>query len=85
MRRILFSAFTALMLSGCFAHEADNRDRQREGGARDSQRQNDYRDNQGNPYRHERWQNEDVYRREDGHWYSRRNNDWIMRAEINIQ
>ena len=24
MRRILFSAFTALMLSGCFAHEADN-------------------------------------------------------------
>ena len=81
MRRVLLSVLTALTLSGCFTHEGDHRDR----GAVESQQRAEYRDSRGQPYRHARWHDEDVYRREDGHWYSRRNNDWVMRAEINIE
>ena len=45
----------------------------------------EYRDTEGHPYRHERWHGEDVYRREDGHWYSRRGNEWVVRPEIEIE
>lgn len=76
MRRILLSVFTALTLSACFAHERDQRDARREA---------EYRDSRGQQYRHARWHDEDVYRHEDGHWYSRRNNEWVMRAEVNIE
>jgi hypothetical protein len=44
----------------------------------------EYRDHDGHPYRHERWHNEDVYRHEDGRWYSRRGNDWVVRADVDI-
>lgn len=30
------------------------------------------------PYRHERRHGEDVFRREDGRWYVRRNNEWVV-------
>lgn len=80
MRRILLSTLGALILSGCFAHEPGYRD-----GRREEQAREEYRDSHGQQYRHARWHDEDVYRREDGHWYSRRNNDWVMRAEVNIE
>jgi hypothetical protein len=76
MRRILLSTLAALTLggsmAGCFAHE----DR----GNHDHL----YRDRDGREYRHERWHDEDVYRREDGRWYSRRNNDWVIRADVDL-
>jgi hypothetical protein len=34
------------------------------------------------PYRHERWHGEDVYRREDGRWYVRRGNGWVVRPDV---
>jgi hypothetical protein len=84
MRRILLSVLMALTLSGCVAHdhEYDHRDSRREA---ESRQQAEYRDDHGQSYRHARWHDEDVYRREDGHWYSRRNNDWVLRAEIDLQ
>ena len=81
MRRILLSVLTALTLSGCFVHDSDHR----EGRRQAQSRHHEYRDGRGQPYRHARWHDEDVYRHEDGHWYSRRNNDWVMRAEINLE
>ncbi len=33
----------------------------------------------GRPYRHERRNGEEVYLREDGHWYARRNDQWVSR------
>ncbi len=33
-------------------------------------------------YRHERWHGEDVYRREDGRWYARRNNEWVLEPGV---
>ena len=44
----------------------------------------EYRGRDGRAYRHERWHNEDVYRHEDGRWYSRRNNDWVIRADVDL-
>ena len=44
----------------------------------------EYRDRGGHAYRHERWHNEDVYRHEDGRWYSRRGNDWVIRADVDL-
>jgi hypothetical protein len=82
MRRILLSVLTIVTLSSCVAHEPDRRDSRH--GAEYGERA-EYRDRDGHPYRHTRWHDEDVYRREDGHWYSRRNNDWVMRPEINIE
>ncbi len=34
------------------------------------------------PYRHERWHGEDVYQREDGRWYARRNNEWVLEPGV---
>ena len=34
------------------------------------------------PYRHQRWHDEDVYRREDGRWYVHRNNQWVLRPDV---
>ena len=84
MRRILLSALTALTMSSCLAHEYDSGGRRHE-EYREGQRDDGYRDSQGRAYRKARWHDEDVYQREDGHWYSRRNNDWVMRAEINLE
>jgi hypothetical protein len=80
MKKIIYSVLTALLLSGCLAPGYG----ERRGESREQQRE-EYRDRYGNQYRHERWHDEDVYRHEDGRWYSRRNNDWILRAEINLQ
>jgi uncharacterized protein YceK len=44
----------------------------------------EYRDDAGHPYRHSRWQGEDVYRREDGHWYARHDNQWVLRGDVHI-
>ncbi len=33
----------------------------------------------GRPYRHERRDGEDVYLREDGHWYARHDGEWVSR------
>jgi hypothetical protein len=38
----------------------------------------EFRDEHGRAYRHERWHGEHVYQREDGHWYARRNNGWVV-------
>ena len=76
MKRILFSVLMALTLSGCYLHEPDRREERREA---------DYRDREGRPYRHGRWHDEDVYRREDGRWYSRRGNEWVIRPEVDIR
>ena len=45
----------------------------------------EYHDNQGHVYRHARWHGEDVYRHEDGRWYARRNNEWVVRPEVTIE
>jgi hypothetical protein len=72
MRRILFSALAALTLAGCFAH--------------DEYRDREYRGADGRVYRHERWHGDDVYyRHEDGRWYSRRGNDWVIRADVDLR
>jgi len=44
----------------------------------------EYAGHDGHPYRHERWHGEDVYRREDGRWYARHNNEWVLRSEVVI-
>ncbi|HUJ25542.1 MAG TPA: hypothetical protein VLW85_05970 [Myxococcales bacterium] len=69
MRRLILCALTAAMMGGCFYHEPEY--------AR-------YYDNDHREYRHARWHDEDVWRREDGRWYSRRGNDWILRADVDI-
>jgi hypothetical protein len=82
MRRLLLSTLAALTLGGsmvgCFGHE-EYRDR-------DGYRERDhvYRDRDGREYRRQRWHDEDVYQREDGRWYSRRNNDWVIRADVDL-
>jgi hypothetical protein len=45
----------------------------------------EYHDERGHPYRHARWHGEDVYRHEDGRWYSRRNRQWVLRSDIVIE
>ena len=45
----------------------------------------EYSEESGRPYRHERWHGEDVYQREDGRWYARHHDDWVLRAEVNIK
>jgi hypothetical protein len=45
----------------------------------------EYRDPYGRPYRHEYYRNEDVYRLDDGRWYVRRHNDWVLRGDIVIR
>jgi hypothetical protein len=37
-----------------------------------------YRDPYGHPYAHRNWRGEEVYQREDGRWYARRSNNWIV-------
>lgn len=75
MRRIILSALAALTLGGslsaCFTHENVQEDRV-------------YRDRQGRLYRKARWQNEDVYRHEDGRWYARRGDKWEPREKVYI-
>jgi hypothetical protein len=51
--------------------------------ARDHERWEADRD--GHPYRHERWHDQDVYRREDGRWYARRNNEWVRVEGVDIR
>lgn len=38
----------------------------------------EYRDNRGRAYRHERWNGEHVYQREDGRWHARRGGEWVV-------
>jgi hypothetical protein len=38
----------------------------------------EYRDGNGRAYRHARWHDEHVYQHEDGRWYARRNNGWVV-------
>jgi len=83
MRRILLSVLTALALVSCYAHEPDRRD-ERRAAEHEHHREAEYRDREGRPYRHEHWQGEDVYRLEDGRWYSRRGDEWVIRPEVDI-
>jgi hypothetical protein len=69
MRRILLSTLAALTLGGSMVGCFAHEE---------------YRDHDGHAYRHERWHNEDVYRHEDGRWYSRRGNDWVVRADVDL-
>jgi hypothetical protein len=69
MRRILLSTLAALTLGGSMVGCFGHEE---------------YRDRGGHAYRHERWHNEDVYRHEDGRWYSRRGNDWVVRADVDL-
>lgn len=85
MRRILLTILAALTagstLGGCYAHE----DREREREHYYHQQRHVYIDRSGREYRHARWRDEDVYQREDGRWYARRNDDWILRADVDIR
>jgi hypothetical protein len=36
-------------------------------------------------YRHARWHGEHVYKREDGRWYARRHDEWVLRPEVVIE
>ncbi|HEY2030969.1 MAG TPA: hypothetical protein VGH20_17350 [Myxococcales bacterium] len=84
MRRILLSTLAAVTLGGtlggCYAHD-DSRDREYRHENRD---RHVYIDRSGREYRHARWHDEDVWQREDGRWYTRNNNDWILRADVDI-
>jgi hypothetical protein len=44
----------------------------------------EYRDDHGHLYRHERWNGEHVYLREDGRWHARRNGQWVVVEGVNI-
>lgn len=86
MRRILLSTLAAVMLGGtlggCYAHD-DYRDREyREHELRG---RHIYIDRSGREYRHARWHDEDVWQREDGRWYARHNDDWILRADVDVR
>jgi hypothetical protein len=82
MKKTLFATLAALTLggtlAGCYAHEDYDHDR--------AYHHHDdlYRDREGRVYRHERWHDQDVWQREDGRWYARQNNDWILRADVDI-
>jgi hypothetical protein len=84
MRRIVLSTLAALTFAGsmvgCYGHDErrDRVERSRE------IRQQEYRDREGRAYRHERWHDQDVYQREDGRWYSRRGDDWVIRADVDL-
>jgi hypothetical protein len=86
MRRILLSTLAAVTLGGtlggCYAHEDE---RGREYRVRDNRDRHVYIDRSGREYRHARWRDEDVWQREDGRWYTRRDNDWILRADVDIR
>lgn len=81
MRRLLlgFCALASLAASGCFYRERVPYDREDDGYYVR------YRDPYGRYYRHARWRDEDVWRREDGHWYARRGPEWILRADVDIR
>jgi hypothetical protein len=87
MRRTVLATLAALTfagsMTGCFGHD-EYRDRE---GSRERAReirQQEYRDREGRVYRHERWHDQDVYQREDGRWYSRRGDDWVIRADVDL-
>ena len=42
----------------------------------------EYHDVHGNRYRHERWHEQHVYQHEDGRWYARSNNSWVVVADV---
>jgi len=88
MRRILLSTLAAVTfagtLGGCYAHD-DYRDRDDYYRERQLRERHVYIDRSGREYRHARWHDEDVWQREDGRWYSRRDNDWILRADVDIR
>jgi hypothetical protein len=71
MRRILLSALAALSLGGTL------------GGC--YAHEVEYTDVYGHPYRHERWHEEDVWLREDGRWYTRRGDQWVIRGDVVIR
>ena len=74
---VVTAVVTALSLGGCYVREHEYREHE--------YREHEYLGSDHRPYRHERWHGEDVYRREDGRWYVRRNNEWVVRSEIVIQ
>ena len=78
MRRILLGTLAAvtaaISFNGCYAHE-DYRERPHHVV---------YYDNYGHEYRHARWRDQDVWQREDGRWYTRHNNDWVIQADVDI-
>jgi hypothetical protein len=76
-RSVLAMVITAVSLSGCYVRGHEYREHE--------YREHEYLGADHRPYRHERWHGEDVYRREDGRWYVRRNNEWVVRTEIVIQ
>jgi hypothetical protein len=70
MKRVLLSLFAALTLGGSI------------GGCYASHPE--YTDVYGRPYRHEHYKDQDVWQREDGRWYARHNNDWVVRGDVVI-
>lgn len=45
---------------------------------RESPHEGEFHDHGGQPYRHARWHDEDVYKHEDGRWYAHRNGSWVV-------
>lgn len=88
MRRfVLAMVASVLSLSGCYVRGHEYREHEsREHERREHEYgEHEYLGSNHRPYRHERWHGEDVYRREDGRWYARHNNEWVLRTEIVIQ
>ncbi len=69
---------TASLLGGCYVRGHEYREHERE-------HEHEYLGSDHRPYRHEHWHGEEVYRREDGRWYVRHDEVWVVRPEIVIQ
>jgi len=80
--RFVLGAMAALTLGsslpGCFWREREPENRR---VAREREWE---RDHEGHAYRRERWKDEDVYRREDGRWYARRADAWVVVGDVRI-
>ncbi len=81
-RSVLAMVVTALSLGGCYVRGHEYREHE---SREHESREHEYLGSDHHRYRHEHWHGEDVYRREDGRWYVRRNNVWVVRPEIVIQ
>jgi hypothetical protein len=73
MKRFLLSALAAMTLGGSLMMDGCYA------------HEGYYTDVYGRPYRHERWHDEDVWQREDGRWYGRRGEAWVVRGDVVIR
>lgn len=83
MKRLLIGALSASVLAGCYAQRETRREQRAE--ARREAREQWELNHEGQPYRRERWRDQDVWRRDDGRWYTRRNNDWVVVEGVEIR